>query len=248
MLNEEFVNELFGNEEVTVEERVKRILAEHEADSNAKVLTATDGLVKKRDELLGEVTKLKDKNTSYEKSVGDKDSKIKELSDLLEKANAGDKKAEEYYNTKLAEMKAENEKAVKALTDDRDYYLSLHIQTLEDKAFEAGMKDLTFVPGLKEGFIARIKSMNDFEPRELEGTIKFVNRENKTVEDVIRTFAMTPEGKNYISNPSVGGGAKGSTGTIPNEKTMTREQLTDLQAKNPKAAAEFFAKGGKISS
>ena len=242
MLTEEFLTGLLGNEEVSVEDKIKQILTEHEADTNA----TTVGLVKKRDELLGNEKKLKEQISAYEESKGVSEAKIKELNELLEKSNAGDKKAEDYYNTKLAELDSKHKEELGKITNESEHYHSLYIQMLEDKAFEEGIKDLQFVPGLKDGFLARVRMLNQFEPSEVEGKIKFLNKDNHTIEDVIKAFAMSPEGKAYIANPSTGGGARGSTGAVANDKTMTREQFSKMQSENPAAAAEFFSKGGKI--
>ena len=244
MLNEEFLTGLLGNEEVPAEDKIKQILAEHDADTNA----AVTGLIKKRDELLGSEVKLKEQIRGYEAKSAEYDSKIAELNGLLEKATAGDKKAEEYYNAKLTELQTQYDEEVNKIITQRDYYLQRHIDALEEKAFEDGMRDLTFVPGLKEGFIARIRMLNDFEPADIDGKLKFLNKDNHTIEDVIKSFALSQEGKAYIANPSTGGGARGSVGTVSGEKTMTREQLNEMQSKDPKAAAEFFAKGGKITA
>lgn len=244
MLNEEFLTGLLGNEEVSAEDKVRQILSEHEADTNA----TTVGLVKKRDELLGSEKKLKEQISAYEAKSGEYESKIAELSEMLEKANAGDKKAEEYYNTKLAEMQGKFEGDIKKITEQRDYYYAQHISALEEKTFENGLKDLNFVPGLKDGFIARIKMLNSFEPTEVDGGIKFLNKDNRSIEDVIKAFALTPEGKAYIANTSTGGGARGDSGVQANTKTMTREEFSKLQAENPSAAADFFAKGGRLEN
>lgn len=244
MFNEEFLTGLLGNKELSAEDITKQIISEHEAT----LRTETQGLVNKRDELLGEVTKLKEQNTSYEKTGGEKDSKIKELSDLLEKANAGDKRAEEYYNTKLAEMEKKHSEALDKVTKERDSYFQKHLASLEDKAFEAGLKDLNFVPGLKEGFVALVRSNNHFEPIDVkkDGNWKFLNAEGHTIEEVIKAFSLTPEGKAYIANPSTGGGARGDTCAVANDKTMTREQFNKMQAEDPAKVSEFFAKGGRI--
>lgn len=244
MLTKEFLTGLLGNEEASVDDKINQILAEHEADTNA----TTAGLIKKRDELLGSEKKLKEQISAYESSVGEKDSKIKELNDLLEKANAGDEKAKAYYNTKLEEMQNEYSEKLKKETEQKNFYYAKHLETLEDKAFEDAMKDITFIPNLKDGFIARIKMTNNFEPQEVEGGIKFLNKDMRSIEDVIKTFVMSPEGKAYIANPSSGGGAKGSNNVADTGvKTMTREQLTKLQAENPTAASDFFRNGGKIA-
>ncbi|SEP80340.1 hypothetical protein SAMN04487977_101473 [Treponema bryantii] len=242
MLNEEFLTGLLGNEEVSAEDKIKQILAEHEADTNA----ATVGLVKKRDELLGKEQKFKEQIASFETEKSGYESKIAELNGLLEKATAGDKKAEEYYNTKLAEMQTKFDGDIEEITKQRDYYLAQHISSLEEKAFEKGLEGLEFVPGLKEGFIARIRMLNSFEPTEVDGGIKFLNKDNRSVEDVIKAFSMTPEGKAYIANTSTGGGARGDTGVQSGAKTMTREEFSKMQAENPTAVQDFFRKGGKI--
>lgn len=242
MLNEEFLTGLLGNEEVSAEDKIKQILAEHEADTNA----ATVGLVKKRDELLGKEQKFKEQIASFETEKSGYESKIAELNGLLEKATAGDKKAEEYYNTKLAEIQKANDEKLDAVTKERDNYHSEYIKLLEDKAYEEGLKGLEFVPGLKDGFLARVRMMNHFEPTPVEGGIKFLNKDNRSVEDVIKAFSLTPEGKAYIANTSTGGGARGDTGVQSGAKTMTREEFSKMQAENPTAVQDFFRKGGKI--
>ena len=87
MLNEEFLNGLLSNEEISAEDKIKQIISEHEAD--------TRGLLAKRDELLGSEKKLKEKISGYEKGVEEYNSKIKGLEEMLEKANNGDQKAKE---------------------------------------------------------------------------------------------------------------------------------------------------------
>ena len=242
MLNEEFLTGVLGNKEVSVEDQIRQILAEHEADTNAAIV----GLVKKRDELLGNEKKLKEQISEYTTKSGEYEAKITELNGLLEKATAGDKKAEDYYNTKLAEIQKENDKKLDSVTKERDNYHSEYIKLLEDKAYEEGLKGLEFVPGLKDGFLARVRMMNHFEPTPVEGGIKFLNKDNRSVEDVIKSFSMTPEGKAYIANTSTGGGARGDTGVQANTKIMTREQFSKMQAENPAYVSDFFAKGGKI--
>ena len=239
MLNEEFLTGLLGNEDVSAEDKIKQIIAEHEAD--------TRGLLQKRDELLGSEKKLKEQISAYEKGKGEYDSKIKGLEEMLEKANNGDQKAKEYYETKLADMQKNYDGQISSLTAERDQYKTLHLSSLRDKAIEEGTKDLNFIPGLKQGFIARVLSLNDFEPENIDGQLRFLNKEHHTIEEAINAFALTQEGKAYIANPSTGGGARGSsTGATTNGKTMTRESYDKLQASNPQEAAKFFRDGGRI--
>ena len=239
MLNDEFLNELLGKDDVSLEDKVKSIVAEHEAD--------TRGLCSKRDELLGEVTKLKELKTSYEKSKGEYETKINGLEEELKKATSDDHK--KYYETQIADLKKSNEEALLKVSTERDYYKGEHLKALRDKAIEEGIKDLNIIPNLKEGFIARVLSWNDFHADEIEGVgTKFLNKEHHTIEEAIHAFALTQEGKAYIANPSTGGGARGSSsisGGTGNKK-MSRSAYDDLQKSDPKKAMDFFREGGRI--
>lgn len=239
MLNEEFLTGLLSNEEVSADDKIKQIIAEHDAD--------TRGLLQKRDELLGNEKKLKEKISGYEKGNEEYTSKIAELEGLLEKASKGDQTNKEYYETKLADMQKKYDGDISSLTAERDQYKTLHLASLRDKAIEEGTKDLNFVNGLKNGFIARVLALNEFEPQDIDGQLKFLNKEHHTIEEAINAFALTQEGKAYLANPSSGGGARGSSVSSGGaSKTMSREQFNELQKSDPKKASEFFRNGGRI--
>lgn len=238
MLNEEFLNGLLGNEEVSAEDKIKQIISEHDAD--------TRGLLAKRDELLGTEKKLKEKISAYETAKGEYESKITGLEEELKKATSDDHK--KYYETQLADLNAKHSEELKNLTSERDYYKGEHLKALRNAAIEEGVKDLNFVTGLKEGFIARVLSLNEFTPDTIDGTTKFLNKEHHTIEEAIHAFALTQEGKAYIANPSTGGGARGSStlsgGTV--NKTMSRSAYNELQKNDPQKASEFFRNGGRL--
>lgn len=239
MLNDEFLNELLGKEDVSLEDKVKSIVAEHEAD--------TRGLLAKRDELLGSEKKLKEKISAYETAKGEYETKITGLEEELKKASSEEHK--KYYETQIADLKKSNEEALLKVSTERDYYKNEHLKSLRNKAIEEGIKDLNIIPNLKDGFIARVLSLNDFHAEEIEGEgVKFLDKGHHTIEDAIHAFAMTQEGKAYIANPSTGGGARGSssvTGGTGN-KTMSRSAYDELQKSDPKKAMDFFREGGKI--
>ncbi|MCR5699661.1 MAG: hypothetical protein K6G52_08470 [Treponemataceae bacterium] len=238
MLDEQFLTGLLGNEEVSVEDKIKQILGEHEAD--------TRGLLQKRDELLGSEKKLKEKISAYEKGNEEFNSKINSLQEMLDKANAGDKKAEEYYNTKLADLQKNYDGQISTLTAERDQYKTQVLTSLRDKAIEEGTKNLTFVNGLKQGFIARVLQTNHFEPQEINGELKFLNKDNHTIEEAINTFALTPEGKAYIANPSTGGGAIGSSGIGNNTSFSKQVSGQQLATMSDEQIMDFALKGGKV--
>ena len=116
------------------------------------------------------------------------------------------------------------------------------------KAIEKGIENLNFIHGLKDGFIARVLSMNDFQAKDVDGTLMFLNKDNHTIEDAINAFASTQEGKAYIANPSTGGGARGSANTYNGSsvKTMSRSAYNELQKSDPQKASEFFRNGGRL--
>ena len=240
MLNDEFLNELLGKEDVSLEDKVKSIVAEHEAD--------TRGLLAKRDELLGSEKKLKEKISAYETAKGEYETKITGLEEELKKATSDDHK--KYYETQIADLKKSNEEALLKVSTERDYYKGEHLKALRDKAIEEGVKELHFIDGLKDGFIARVLSLNDFHAEEIEGVgTKFLNKEHHTIEEAIHAFALTQEGKAYIANPSTGGGARGSSSTGSGgtgNKIMSRSAYDELQKSDPKKAMDFFREGGRI--
>lgn len=239
MLNKEFLNGILGKEDVSSDDKIKAIIAEHEAD--------TRGLLAKRDELLGSEKKLKEKISAYETAKGDYETKITGLEEELKKATSDDHK--KYYETQLADLQKKQAEELAKLTADRDYYKGEHLKAMRNAAIEEGVKDLNFVTGLKDGFIARVLSLNDFHDETIDGTTKFLNKEHHTIEEAIHAFALTQEGKAYIANPSTGGGARGSSVNNGNStsKTMSREAYNELQARDPNKAMEFFRNGGRIA-
>lgn len=236
MLNEEFLKGLLEKEDVSLEDKIKSIVGEHEADER--------GLVQKRDELLGNEKKLKDKISVFEKSKGEYEANIANLNELLDKANKGNDVTKEQYESKLAEQDKQFKKQLSEVSDSRDFYKNLHLKSLFEKAMENGVKDLNIIPGLKEGFIARITSINDFQPKEVDGKIVFLNKDNHTVGEIINSFAMTNEGKAYIKNISSGGGARGSNQVdYGNANELTSQQIENM---NDQQLMEFALKGGKV--
>lgn len=235
MLNEEFLTGLLGNEEVSAEDKIKQIIAEHEAD--------TRGLLQKRDELLGSEKKLKEQIAAYGSEKEGYEKRIAELDEALKKASSEDNR--KYYETQIADTEKKFKAEIEKLTADRDHYKQSHLNSLREKAIEEGTKELNFVPGLKQGFIARVLAMNDFQPTDIDGNLKFLNKEHHTIEEAINAFALTQEGKAYIANPSTGGGARGSNGTLDfgSGKQITSQQVENM---TDEQLMDFSLKGGQV--
>ena len=235
MLDEEFLKGILGKEDMSAEDKCKQILAEHEAD--------TRGLVQKKEELLGKEKKFKEQIASLEKERDESGTKISSLTAELEKATSDDHR--QYYETQMADEKAKHDAELQKMTEERDYYKQSHLKALREKAIESGVKDLQFVDGLKDGFIARVLSLNEFEPQDIDGSVKFLNKDHHTIEEAISSFALTQEGKAYIRNPSTGGGARGSGSPAQYGGGM---QVTSQQIENmsDEQLMEFSLKGGKV--
>jgi hypothetical protein len=237
-LTSEFLTELLAKEDVSADEKVKQILSEHEAYNRA--------LVQKRDELLGSERKLKEQVASFANEKTGYESKIAELSERLKKNDPEANR--QFYETQMADANAKHQAELKKVSDERDFYKQSHLTSLRDKAIEEGTKDLNFIEGLKDGFIARVLSLNTFEPKDINGELQFLNKDMHTIKEAINAFALTPEGKAYIRNPSSGGGAKGSYNPVGGtaKKTMSRAQFNELQSRDPQQVMKFFREGGRI--
>lgn len=111
---------------------------------------------------------------------------------------------------------------------------------MKKDAVEEGIKDIQFIDGLKNGFVNTVLMQNKFEAKEFDGTMIFVNSMNKTIQDCCHEFALTPEGKAYIKNPSSGSSAR-SSNTYSNQSmsnSLTRAEYNEL-VKDPAKFAEF---------
>lgn len=229
-LDAEFLNGILANEEVSMEDRIKSILSEHEAD--------TRGLIQKRDELLGKEKKLKEQINGYESSKGEYESRIATLEEEIKKNSPEQHK--QFYEAQLEIEKNKFSTQLADVTRERDFYRTSHLERLRNDAISDGVKDIQFLDGLKNGFIANILMNNKFEAQDIDGKLMFLNSENKTIQDVIHDFALTPEGKAYIKNPTSGGNAH-QTYNSPSANrlnVLSRSEYNEL-VKNPVKFAEF---------
>jgi hypothetical protein len=152
------------------------------------------------------------------------------------------------YEARLAELDLKHKAEVEELAKDRDTLRESHFTRLRNDAINEATKDMKFVDGLKDGFIARVMAMHRFEPKDIEsnGEYKFFNNSMKDIGSVIHEFSLTKEGKAYIQNPATGGGAAGSSGThTAGGNSVSRQQY---EAMTPKQQSEFIAKNGTIAS
>lgn len=199
MLDKDFLSDLMSKEDVSVEDKITSILAEHDAD--------TRGLKLKRDELLGSEKKLKDKLKESEEKEAGLNTQITALKDELAKNDPENRR--KIYEAREAELVKKHNEELAAVSKDRDFYKASHLERLKSDAINEGIKGIQFVEGLKDGFISTVLYKNKFEAKDVDGKLMFVDNDGKTIQDVMSAFAKTPEGKAYIKNPSSGGGASG---------------------------------------
>lgn len=236
MFDVDFLNGVMGNEELTAEQKVQSIIDEHNASER--------GLIQKRDELLAGHKKDQEKIKGWELKGTEYDTKIADLEHQLQVNNPEERK--KYYETQIEGVKKGYEDKLLEQEKQLEFYRNSHFEMLKSNAINEGIKDFVFVDGLKDGFVANVMYKNDFTAKDIDGNIVFLNKDNKTIPEVMKDFAMTTEGKAYLRNPTSGAGSRTSSGNYSTKNTMTRSEFEKMRTENPNKVSEFFAKGGKI--
>lgn len=229
---------ILSNEGAPIEDKIKSLLNEHEADIAS--------LKQKNGEIIGSEKKLKDQLKAEQDKAAEAVRKAASLEEELKKNSPEENR--KLYEARLAEVDLQHKAELEELTKDRDALRESHFTRLRNDAVNEATKDMKFVEGLKDGFVARVMALHQFEPKDIEnnGEYKFYNRAMKDIGSVIHEFSLTKEGRAYIQNPATGGGAAGSGGTTTGGgSTVTREQFDGM---NPQQRMDFFSKGGKLAS
>jgi hypothetical protein len=189
----------------------------------AAVEAATKPLIEKRDELLGEVKKLRKdsaiKPEDFERVEAERD----EFKAQLDKANRDLKAA---INTA--------EKATKALADEQGFTARLLADNgLSDALVKAGVSNPAHLKAVKAMLAGQVQIV-------AEGDTRVAKVGDKPLADFVTEWAKSDEGKHFVSAAqNNGGGAHGGAGQ-GGAKTMTRSAF-DALAPADKAA---FSKGG----
>lgn len=195
----------------------------------AAVNKATEGLVAKRDELLGEVRKLKQGRTINPEDVTKLEDQIDALKGQVDEANKAAKKA--------ADSEA---KALKA-KDDADGAVSklLVDNGLSDALTKVNVTNPALIKAAKAMLAGQVQIVDD-------AGNKVARVGDKALADYITEWAGSDEGKHFVTaHDANGGGAQGnrnSGGAAP--KTMTREAFNALA---PAAQSKFSIEGGSLT-
>jgi len=246
MLDKEFLTGVFEGVE-NAEERIGKVLKEYESD--------TTGLKVNRDAILNESKKHKaDLEAFTQKSAEEKtglQKRIEELENQI-KASGGDelkayyeaetKKLQEMYTAKLTEA----EKAIGVHKSEQEKLYSEYLKVLKNTELDRSMDSLPNLrPELKNVLRDTFWARNQFELSELDGVKKLLTpKDYRSIDDTLKAFISTDEGKSFLLNNSTGGGATGGSTpgkpVIGNPFIKGKENL-DEQAKLLKENPAMYA-------
>ena len=249
-LDKEFIT---GTFEGATDEQVEKILKEVAADTtglkvNSEKMKAEIKAAK------DELEKLKSEGTA---SAAAHEEQVKKLEEQLKATDADGlkafheaelKKVNEAHTVKLADAekaRAEIESKSKILTDR---YNNLWRATELEKA----MNKVTNIDPEKRAMLQDLFwTRHQFNPTTLDNEEKLLNKDYKSIQDVLLAYTATDEGKFFLVNKSTGGGAKGgaaSKGASGNpwaKDTLNLTEQARIFKENPILAATLKAQAGK---
>lgn len=195
---------------------------------------ATEGLAKKRDELLGDQRKLKDD--------------MKVLKDQIDEINAAKQKAEEEAAAKKGDVdtiRQNYEKKLKALEDDKIALNGKLNSILIDGGLTDALAKANVSPVHMDLVKAYIKTSHKAEVIEKDGApVAMIG--DKPVSDFVKDWSQSDQGKHYVAAPNNGGGgANGSEGEgKAGAKTLPRADFNKL---SPADQMKHVKEGGKLT-
>jgi len=214
-LDKEFLTGVFEGVE-NAEERIGKVLKEYESDTTGLKITRDD--IKKEKE--GYKAKLDELAALSEKEKADLQKQIEELEKQV-KASGGEelKAVYEAEKTKLLEMHAaklsELEKARDGYKSEHEKLYSEYLKVLKNTELDKAMNSLpNLKPELKNILRDAFWARNQFEYVDFEGRKELRSGKEtnyRTIEDTLRAFISTDEGKSFVLNNSTGGGATGGS-------------------------------------
>jgi hypothetical protein len=234
---------ILSNGETSVEDKIKSLFGEHESEIN--------GLRQKNEQLIGGEKKLKEQLKAEQDKATVATTKATSLEEELKKNSPEENR--KMYEARLAELDLKHKAEVEELAKDRNALKESHFTRLRNDAINEAIKDIKFVEGLKDGFIARVMAMHKFEPKDIEnnGEYKFFNSGMKDIGSVMHEFSLTKEGKAYIQNPATGGGASGggSPAQMPSGNPWAKDSFNltrqgQIMKESPDKAAALKAQAG----
>jgi len=192
----------------------------------AAVTEATQGLLKKRDELLLEVKKAR-KNSEVDP---EEFQRLKEENDAL-----NDKLSETTKQVKVA--LADSEKHKKALEAENGFVSRLLVDN--------GLNDAVLKAGVKPEFTKAVKSMFEKQVQiKADGDNRIPSIGDKSLAEHIAEWSMSDEGKHFVAAPAnAGGGSQGGGNAKGNSKQVQRSKFDEMPQGQ---RAEFVRAGGVV--
>lgn len=174
----------------------------------AAVEAATSPLVAKRDELLGEVKKLRKESAIKPEDVEKLESQIDTLKADLATAQ-----------TEAKTFKTNAEKIQKTLETESSFNHKLLVDNgLTDELTKAGVTNPAFLKAVKSTLAQQVKVV-------IEGEQRIAKAGDKSLTDFVKEWATSDEGKHFVSaTNNSGGGSQGGGGG-----GQSNQQLTSVQ-------------------
>ena len=214
-LDKEFLASLDAIE--SAEERNEKILKEYEAD-----LT---GLKVKRDELLAESKERKEKLEQLAKErEAEKTGFQKRIAELESQAKAsGSDETKAFYEAEKKQMQdlhaaklAEQEKAIEQRAAAYDGLYADYLSVLKSTELDKAMDSIQNLDRAKANILrSTFWDRNQFDLQNVDNEKKLLNKDFRSIGDVLNAFIATDEGKFFLISNSTGGGATGSTSAKP---------------------------------
>lgn len=195
----------------------------------AAVEEATSGLIKKRDELLGEVKKLRKNSEIDPEEFNRLREENEELQGKVTEAQKAAKKASDDAQKAIKQAEAESSAVSKLLVDNG----------LTESLTKAGVKP-EYLKAAKAMFASQVQVI-------AEGDSRVAKVGDKALFEFVSSWAQSDEGKHFVSAPAnSGGGSQGGGKFNANVKTMTRSEFDAKSKTGDPSLQAFFKEGGKI--
>ena len=200
---------------------------ELKAKIDEAIESATSGLAKKNQELLGELKEAR-KGRAIDPA---------ELDRLQSKIDAM-----EVDLSNAAKASKEKDKALKLAQDA----LASESGFTQKLLLDNGLTDALVKAGVANQFLPAVKAMLGSQAKIVaDGDARKALIGDKELTEFVSSWATSDEGKHYIAAPSNGGGgASGGAGGGSNAKVWTRERF---DAASHYERAEFAKAGGKVA-
>lgn len=193
------------------EEQAKAAIEKHEAE--------IEGLKSKNQELLGKVSKEKEKKQASE-------SEIERLRQLEQKLQIEEAEAKKNYEEALEMVRQTESKKAKELEEKLNGSESMLRKLIVDNGLDAELDKAHVNPALKQA----AKSMLASQLVVKDG--QAVTSEGQSIQDLVGNWTSTDEGKAFIlAQKNTGGGGQGSSGAgNPVDKKFSEMSLAEKSA------------------